>query len=180
VSQKIEVQWIIFCGLYQCFSSSYTALTRLFTPVKTSFSCPRCFVLTTSTSVLTSFFDVQIICIWSRWCHCLTIISCFIKIQIVLTFLLPAYPGCRAKESVKRGLSVCTAACCVPSSRTVLMIVRSYSPSVVLKVICNGFSQNWWKVVSSCLLQYQPVCVINFDKLRSKMLKSRSLVVSLV
>ena len=49
-----------------------------------------------------------------------------------------------------------------------------------LKVICNGFSQNWWKVVSSCLLQYKPVCVINFDKLRSKMLKSRSLVVSLV
>ena len=49
-----------------------------------------------------------------------------------------------------------------------------------LKVICNGFSQNWWKVVSSCLLQYKPVCVINVDKLRSKMLKSRSLVVSLV
>ena len=49
-----------------------------------------------------------------------------------------------------------------------------------LKVICNGFSQNWWKVVSSCLLQYKAVCVINFDKLRSKMLKSRSLVVSLV
>jgi len=37
-----------------------------------------------------------------------------------------------------------------------------------LKVICNGFSQNWWKVVSSCLLQYKPVCVINFDKLCSK------------
>jgi len=51
---------------------------------------------------------------------------------------------------------------------------------VVLKVICNGFSQNWWKVVSSCFLQCKPVCVINFDKLRSKMLKSRSLVVSLV
>ena len=50
----------------------------------------------------------------------------------------------------------------------------------VLKVICNGFSQNWWKVVSSCLLRYKQVCVINFDKLRSKMLKSRSLVVSLV
>jgi len=32
------------------------------------------------------------------------------------------------------------------------------------------------KVVSSCLLQYKPVRVINFDKLRHKMLKRRSLV----
>ena len=28
--------------------------------------------------------------------------SCFIKIQIGLTFLLPAYPGCHGKEVVKR------------------------------------------------------------------------------
>jgi len=48
-----------------------------------------------------------------------------------------------------------------------------------LKVICNGFSQNWWKVVSSCLLQYKPVYVINFDKLHCKMLKSKRLVVFL-
>ena len=36
------------------------------------------------------------------------------------------------------------------------------------------------KVVSSCLLQYKPVRVINFDKLRRKMLKRTSLVVFLV
>jgi len=48
-----------------------------------------------------------------------------------------------------------------------------------LKVICNGFSQNWWKVVSCSLLQYKPLYVINFDKLRSKMLKSKRLVVFL-
>jgi len=35
------------------------------------------------------------------------------------------------------------------------------------------------KVVSSCLLQYKPICVINFDKLHRKMLK-RSLVVFFV
>ena len=34
-----------------------------------------------------------------------------------------------------------------------------------LKVICKGFSQNWWKVDSSWLLQYKCVCVIDFDKL---------------
>ena len=29
-------------------------------------------------------------------------ISCFIKIQIGLTFLVPAYPGCPGKQAVKR------------------------------------------------------------------------------
>jgi len=43
---------------------------------------------------------MQAICIWSSWCHCHPIISCFIKIQIGLTFLLPAYPGCLGKEAV--------------------------------------------------------------------------------
>ena len=47
-----------------------------------------------------------------------------------------------------------------------------------LKLICNAFSQNWW-VVSSCLLQYKPVCVTNFDKFCRKMLKRRSLVIFL-
>jgi len=47
---------------------------------------------------------------------------------------------------------------------------------MTLKVICNGFSQNYEKVVSSCLLQYKPICVINFDKLCSKMLKRSSVV----
>jgi len=50
--------------------------------------------------------DVQMNCIWSGWCHCHHIISCFIKIQIGLTFLVPAYPGCHGKEAVK-WLSVC-------------------------------------------------------------------------
>jgi len=36
------------------------------------------------------------------------------------------------------------------------------------------------KVVFSCLLQYKPVCVINFDKLRRKMLKRTTSVVCLV
>jgi len=66
---------------------------------------------------LTNFLDMlvwlfvwsegQMICIWSSWCHCHRVISCFIKIQIGLTFLLAAYPGCPGKETVKR-VSVCT------------------------------------------------------------------------
>ena len=34
--------------------------------------------------------------------HCHPIISSFIKIQIGLNFLVPAYLGCRGKEAVKR------------------------------------------------------------------------------
>jgi len=41
------------------------------------------------------------ICIRSSSCHCHPIISFFIKIQIDLTFLLPAYPGCPGKEAAK-------------------------------------------------------------------------------
>jgi len=36
---------------------------------------------------------VQMICISSSWCHCHPVISCFIKIQIDLTVLVPVYPG---------------------------------------------------------------------------------------
>jgi len=41
---------------------------------------------------------VQMICIWSSLCHCHPIISFFIKIQIGLTFLVLAYPGCHGKR----------------------------------------------------------------------------------
>jgi len=50
--------------------------------------------------------QAQIICIWSSWCHCHPVISCFIKIQSGLIFLVPAYPDCPGKEAVKR-VSVC-------------------------------------------------------------------------
>jgi len=45
--------------------------------------------------------QVQMICIWSNWRHCHPNSSCFIKIQIGLTYLVPAYPGCPGKEAVK-------------------------------------------------------------------------------
>ena len=38
---------------------------------------------------LSVWHEVQVICIWSSWCHCHPIISCFIKIQIGLIFLVP-------------------------------------------------------------------------------------------
>ena len=51
---------------------------------------------------LSVWSEVQMICIWSSWCHCHPIISCFIKIQNGLTFPVPAYPGCPGKEAIKR------------------------------------------------------------------------------
>ena len=49
------------------------------------------------------------ICIWSSGCHCHPVISCFIKIQIGLTFLVSAYPGCPEKVAVKQmSVSVCS------------------------------------------------------------------------
>ena len=37
-------------------------------------------------SWLSVWSEVQMICIWSRWCHCHPIICCFINIQIGLPF----------------------------------------------------------------------------------------------
>jgi len=56
--------------------------------------------------------ELQMICIWSSWCHCHPTISCFIKIQIRLTFLVPAYPGCHGKEAAKRvSFCLCLSVC---------------------------------------------------------------------
>jgi len=54
-----------------------------------------------SDEVLAWWSEVQMICIWSSSCHCHPITFCIIKIQIGLTFLVPAYPGCPVQEAVK-------------------------------------------------------------------------------
>jgi len=43
--------------------------------------------------------------------------------------------------------------------------------SCVLYIDMQQFFTKLMKIVSSCLLQYKLACVINFDKLRRKMLK---------
>jgi len=50
---------------------------------------------------LSVWSEVQTICIWSCWCHFYSITSCFVKIQIGLTFLMSAYPDCPGKKGVK-------------------------------------------------------------------------------
>ena len=65
---------------------------------------------------LPAWSHVQVISIWSSYCHCYPIVSCFIKIQFVLTILVPAYPGCPGKEAAKR-VSVCLSVCTALISR---------------------------------------------------------------
>jgi len=70
------------------------------------------------TGVIICLEQGAIICIWSSWCHCHPIISCFIKIQNGLTFLVPAYSGCLGKEAIK-WMSVC----CDTITASVLMAI---------------------------------------------------------
>ena len=56
---------------------------------------------------LSVWSGVEMICIWSSWYHCHPIISCIIKIQIGLSFLVPAYPGCPGKDTVKWASLLC-------------------------------------------------------------------------
>jgi len=44
---------------------------------------------------------VQMICIWSSWCHCHPIISCFTNTQNGLTLLVTTYQGRPGKEIIK-------------------------------------------------------------------------------
>jgi len=53
---------------------------------------------------LSVWSEVQMICIWSSWCHCHPVISCFIKIQIGLAFLVPANPSCPGKRGHLTGV----------------------------------------------------------------------------
>ena len=64
------------------------------------------------------------ICMWSSWCHCHPIIFCIIKIQIGLTFLVAAYPGCPGKEVIK-WVSVCLCA-----DQVIRMDARRNDPTV--------------------------------------------------
>jgi len=50
---------------------------------------------------LTVWNKMQMICIWSSWCHWHPIICCFIKTQIGLTFLVLDYTDCPGQDAVK-------------------------------------------------------------------------------
>jgi len=105
---------------------------------------------------LSVWSKVQMICIWSSWCYCHPIVSCFIKIQTGLNFLVLPYSRCPGKQVVKR-VSVCLSAmihktalmwhcgCCycyvlVQGQVTIIFVV-----SVGLSVcLCRVFLSRLW------------------------------------
>jgi len=99
------------------------------------------------------------ICIWHP------IISCFIKIQLGLSFLVLAYPGCPGKETIKR-VSSCHQTSVLPTEA--LMFVRScgmvyYHPcyrTSAAKVVsnnwkhfCSGASWPQHIVTAFCIIE---------------------------
>ena len=52
------------------------------------------------------------ICIWSSCCHCHSVDTCFIRIQIGLTLLVPTYQVVQEKKRV----SVCLIVSCGPET----------------------------------------------------------------
>jgi len=92
---------------------------------------------------LSVWSEVQMICIWSSWCHCHSIISCSRSNTEWFTFLAPAYPGCSGKRPLNR--------CSSSSSSVVDMCVADWqwtgarstaSLSVVWKVCGTVWNQH--------------------------------------
>ena len=68
---------------------------------------PACKKLSSGVLAWLSVWSEVQTCIWPSWCHCHSL-SCFTKIQIGVTFLVPAHPGSPGKRAVKR---VCVCVC---------------------------------------------------------------------
>ena len=82
--RQLNFSWV----LWHC----WLGIRKSIRPVKTNKSW--------SAGMVISLEQVQNICLWSSWGHCHPVISCIVKIQIGLTFLVPAYPSCPGKEAV--------------------------------------------------------------------------------
>jgi len=101
---------------------------------------------------LSVWSEMQMICIWSSWCHCHPVISCCIKIQIDLIFLVPAYRSCPGKEAVER-VSVCMSyyQLVLGGSAGVKGAVRLPSEEFCggwsedeVRLLATGWGVSWW------------------------------------
>jgi len=136
------------CEIFQNTGSvAFTALTLLVEHEEEHLACKK--LSDEVLAWLSVWSEVQMSCMWSSWCHCYPIISCFIKIQNGFTFLVPAYPHCPGKEVVK-WVSVCLSGpgpylpfCCAR-----LLLIEAYG---LLLTFCmsykccfiGGFSYFW-------------------------------------
>jgi len=92
--------------LARIYSNNLQLITRLSltTALRLNYNLAQC--ATMSDEVLAWWLsvcsEVQMICIWPTWCRCHPIVSCCIKIQIGVTFLMPANPSCPGKHAIKQ------------------------------------------------------------------------------
>ena len=87
--------------------------------------------------------EVHMTYIFSSWCHCDPTISCFIKIQIGSTFLVPTYPGCPGKRQLNGCLSI-----------ALVMILYLF---FVCRTNCTG-KQSCWKICCWAVTLIWPAC----------------------
>jgi len=90
---------------------------------------------------------VQMICIWSSWCYCHPIISCFSKIQNGLPF------WCRLTQVVleKRPLNICVRVCVCDTKGAFTLLI---SPNLIWTHFCAVIGWSHGKLFSSqCMTQ---------------------------
>jgi len=111
VNKRMDCRFFLDCfHSVRCQAIAFSALTLLIGHLKSVWSVKK--LSGEELAWLSVWSEMQMICIWSSWCYCHPISSCFIKILIGLTFLVLDYPGCPGKEAVKHGcLYVCLSVC---------------------------------------------------------------------
>jgi len=111
----------VYVCTIQCFDSVYWVLGRASGPWKWSDE-----VL----AWLSDWSEVQIVCIWSGWCHCFPK-PCIVKIPDGFTFLVLVYSGYSEKEAIK-WVSVCwfTYACSIYILFSALMLLVRWQKGI--------------------------------------------------
>jgi len=78
-------------------------------------------------------------CIWPSWCHCHSL-SCFSKIQIGFTFLVPAHLGSPGQRAIKRAC-VCVSVTELLDSAVCNLLVLTAKSTVFLQKLFLAASQ---------------------------------------
>ena len=87
--------WLVYLDILWCY---FGALTLL---VGRQEGHPACKKLSSGVLAWLSLWSEVQTYIWPSWCHCHSLSLASVKSRLVLTFLVPAYPGCPGKEAVK-------------------------------------------------------------------------------
>jgi len=103
--------------------------------------------------------EVQMICVWSSWCHCHPIISRFSKIQNGLPFwcrltqvLLEKRPLNGCSSSSLSNYNSMTAYICrrfIPTAAFVVFVIYSYHELMMMMLFLSEFDGTFWTTSST-------------------------------